>query len=36
MDDPFWAFITHGIAFTLGGLFVVLLIAVYYGAGPED
>lgn len=36
LADPFWTFISHGIAFTLGGISVVVLIAFYYGAGPEE
>jgi len=36
LDDPFWSFISHGIAFTLGGIAVVLLIAFFYGAEPDE
>jgi len=33
---PLDEFVSHLIAFTLGGIFVVVLIAAYYGAGPEE
>lgn len=33
---PLDEFITNLIWYTLGGISVVVLIATYYGAGPEE